>query len=69
MAQAGALCHDPARRLLLGLQARQIALGRSWESIVIRFEALLRTTVAAHVHGGEKAQADRRPGQTTPLGS
>ena len=68
MAQAGALCHDPARRLLLGQQARQIALGRSWESIVIRFEALLRTTVAAHVHGGEKAQADRSAGQTTPLG-
>jgi len=55
MAQAGALCSDPTRRLLLSQQARQIALGRSWESIVTRFEALLRGTVAAHLYGGIKA--------------
>jgi hypothetical protein len=55
MAQAGALCSDPARRLLLSHQARQIALGRSWESIVTRFEALLRGTVAAHLYGGIKS--------------
>jgi glycosyltransferase involved in cell wall biosynthesis len=55
MAQAGALCSDPARRLLLSQQARQIALGRSWESIVTRFEALLRGTVAAHLYGGIKS--------------
>lgn len=54
MAQAGALCNDPPRRLLLSQQARQIALGRSWESIVTRFEALLRATVAAHLFGGIK---------------
>jgi glycosyltransferase involved in cell wall biosynthesis len=54
MAQAGALCSDPGQRLLLSQQARQIALGRSWESIVIRFEALLRATIAAHPHGGIK---------------
>jgi glycosyltransferase involved in cell wall biosynthesis len=54
MAQAGALCNDPTRRLLLSQQARQIALGRSWESIVTRFEALLRATVAAHLFGGIK---------------
>jgi glycosyltransferase involved in cell wall biosynthesis len=48
VAQAEQLALDLGRCRRLGQEARQVALGLSWDGIVSQFEALLRAIIAQH---------------------